>query len=95
MKLLTTSNTPRSSIFKYNYWFIKFLVFGFYFKTVNLINKRITNPIKPIKPIPIAETFATVINSSRVGFLRTCHILMHFLKKLTILSLILGLSSMI
>ena len=27
----------------------------------------------------MAETFATIENSSRWGFLRTCHTLMHFL----------------
>ena len=38
------------------------------------------NPIKPITRIPIAETFAIVLNSCIVGFLKICQTLTHFAK---------------
>ena len=40
----------------------------------------ITNPINPINPNPIAETFATVVNSFLEGFFKSFHTLVHWLK---------------
>lgn len=37
----------------------------------------ITNPSKPMPKIPKAEIFAIDLNSSPLGFLKTCHTLWH------------------
>jgi len=39
---------------------------------------EIKNPKTPIIKIPAAVTFATLMNSALVGFLRTAHTLLHF-----------------
>jgi hypothetical protein len=39
---------------------------------INLIESAIMNPIAPMIKMPKAETFATVLNSSDVGFLKIC-----------------------
>jgi len=38
---------------------------------------EIPKPIIPIKPKPIAETFAIVVNSDLSGFLNKCQTLVH------------------
>jgi hypothetical protein len=58
-------------------------IFGYIVKTQlkkAFIIIEITNPIIPRIPIPIAETFAIVIYSFFVGFLKTNHTLLHFRK---------------
>lgn len=45
-----------------------------------LIIRDITNPMKPIIAIPIAEIFVTCWNSSLEGFFKTCQTRLHFSK---------------
>lgn len=42
----------------------------------NTIARLITNPITPIKAKPIADTFATVVNSSLSGLFKSCQTLL-------------------
>lgn len=42
---------------------------------------EIINPNTPKARIPIADIFATILNSFFVGFLKTIHTLLHFMKK--------------
>jgi len=44
---------------------------------MNFIVREIKNPITPIKPSPIAETFAIVVNSSLFGFFNRCQTRVH------------------
>jgi len=48
---------------------------------MSLIARDTTNPINPIAKMPIAEAFATVLNSRFVGFLVIAHTLAHLTKK--------------
>jgi hypothetical protein len=62
---------------------IYLLIFwSFYALIINWIAIEIIKPTSPIANIPIAETFATIENSSLLGFLNNFQTLTHFLKKI-------------